>query len=91
MYISPRAALVRNVSISAVNGSITLVILLIAPLGLMAVIANTLLVAVATYTVATAADQVIAFLQCDQQTTFFSPPRKSQIRLRNPSKLDRRQ
>jgi Na+/serine symporter len=44
MYISPRAAKVRNVLVSAANGSITLIILLIAPLGLAAVIINTLLV-----------------------------------------------
>ncbi len=44
MYISRRFATVRNVSVSTVNGGITLVILLIAPLGLAAVIINTLLV-----------------------------------------------
>ena len=57
MYISRRSATVRNVSISTVNGGITLVILLIAPLGLAAVIINTMLVAVATYIVASAADK----------------------------------
>ncbi|MBD1215029.1 MAG: hypothetical protein H9534_20385, partial [Dolichospermum circinale Clear-D4] len=56
MYISRRSATFRNVSISTVNGGITLVILLIAPLGLAAVIINTLLVTVATYIVASAAD-----------------------------------
>jgi hypothetical protein len=63
MYSSPRAAKVRNVLVSVVNGSITLVILLIAPLGLAAVIVNTLLVTIATYGVTTVADRVMAWLQ----------------------------
>jgi len=49
MYFSNRSIQVRNISVAAVNGSITLIILLIAPLGLVAVIINTVLVAVATY------------------------------------------
>jgi hypothetical protein len=44
MYISPRTAFTRNSLVSIGTGSITLVILLIAPLGLAAVIINTLLV-----------------------------------------------
>lgn len=63
MYISPRAARVRNLLVSTINGSITLIILLIAPLGLAAVIINTLLVAVATYGVSSVADWVMAWLQ----------------------------
>jgi len=38
MYITPRAAQVRNLAVASVNGTITLIILLIAPLGLFAVI-----------------------------------------------------
>jgi hypothetical protein len=34
MFISPRAAAVRNALVAVANGSITLIILLIAPLGL---------------------------------------------------------
>lgn len=90
MYISSRTALVRNASVSIVNGSITLIILLIAPLGLMAVIINTLLVTISTYAVTTVADRVIAFLQGDRQGAFFSQPRH-QIRTRDSSPLDRRQ
>jgi hypothetical protein len=66
MYISRRSATFRNVSISTVNGGITLIILLIAPLGLAAVIINTLLVAVSTYIVASAADRVILWLEPEQ-------------------------
>jgi hypothetical protein len=63
MYITFRASVVRNFSLAAVNGCITLIILLIAPLGLAAVIANTFLVTAATFFTATAADQIIRYLQ----------------------------
>lgn len=66
MYISRRSATVRNVSISTVNGGITLVILLIAPLGLAAVIINTILATVTTYIVASAADRVVLWLEPEQ-------------------------
>ncbi|MFN7525864.1 MAG: CRISPR-associated protein Csx18 [Dolichospermum sp.] len=48
------------------NGGITLVILLIAPLGLAAVLINTLSVTVATYIVASAAERVILWLEPEQ-------------------------
>lgn len=63
MYLSPRSSQVRNIVVAIVNGSITLVILLIAPLGLAAVIVNTLLVAFASYGTATFADRIILYLQ----------------------------
>ncbi|MDZ8055198.1 MAG: CRISPR-associated protein Csx18 [Aulosira sp. ZfuVER01] len=63
MYISPRASRVRNILVSVSTGSITFVILLIAPLGLAAVIVNTLLVTFATYIVSNVADRVIAWLE----------------------------
>jgi hypothetical protein len=72
MYISRRSATVRNVSISTVNGGITLVILLIAPLGLAAVIINTMLVAVATYIVASTADRVVLWLEPEQNAELTS-------------------
>ncbi|MBD2097722.1 hypothetical protein H6F90_21740 [Trichocoleus sp. FACHB-591] len=78
MYFSPRAAQVRNTSVAAVNGAITLVILLIAPLGLAVVIINTLLVTVATYTTAIVADRVVYFLQPErQQAELISQPSQS--------------
>ena len=58
MYTTLRAANVRNLSIALVNGTVTLIILLIAPLGLAAVITNTFLV-----TTATAADEITRYLQ----------------------------
>ena len=63
MVMSQRAALIRNVLVSGTNGAITLVILLIAPLGLAAVWINTLLVVAASFGTATLSDRVILFLQ----------------------------
>ncbi len=73
MYISTRASQVRNILVSIFNGSITLVILLIAPLGLAAVIINTLLVTVATYAVSSVADEVIAWLNPSREAELISP------------------
>lgn len=67
MYISSRTAFTRNTLVSLGTGTITLVILLIAPLGLAAVIINTLLVAAATFTISTIADRVILWLEPGQQ------------------------
>ena len=68
MYLTPRSAQVRNIAVATVNGSITLVILLIAPLGLAAVIFNTLLVTFASYGTATLADRIILYLQGGKTT-----------------------
>ena len=61
--IDARTSLVRNVALAIVNGGVTLVILLIAPLGLAAVIINTILVTIATFMTATVSDRVVLFLQ----------------------------
>ncbi len=73
MYISPRVSIVRNILVSFFNGGITLVILLIAPLGLAAVIINTLLVTVATYAVSSVADRAIAWLEQSEEAELISP------------------
>lgn len=88
MYISRRSATFRNVSISTVNGGITLIILLIAPLGLAAVIINTLLVAVSTYIVASAADRVILWLEPEQNGELTSSG-EGEYRSRKKSYLQR--
>ncbi len=72
MYISSRAALVRNIGVALLNGSITLMILLIAPLGLAAVIINTILVTVASFVNATAGDAIVKFLQPSQVKTLLA-------------------
>ncbi|MEO0804257.1 MAG: CRISPR-associated protein Csx18 [Cyanobacteria bacterium J06642_2] len=63
MYtISGRAAFVRNAAVAIGNGSITLILLLIAPMGLAGVISNTLMVTIASFAMGTAADQVVKWL-----------------------------
>ena len=71
MYISPRAVLIRNFSVSLFNRIITLVILLIAPLGIVAVIINILLTTIVTYIVTTVRDRVVTFLQRNDQPAEF--------------------
>jgi hypothetical protein len=91
MYILSRAASVRNLTLSATNGLITLIILLIAPLGIAAVIINTALITVATYITATAADRVVCYLTSStQQAELLSRANQSQIRRRETDDLDRR-
>lgn len=94
MYLSLRLAQVRNLSVALVNGVITLVILLIAPLGLAAVITNTLLVTFGSFTTATIADRVVLFLQADpQRAELLNSPRRRNPGRRlppsNPQDLDR--
>lgn len=62
MHLSSRSIQVRNLSVAIANGVITLIILLIAPLGIAAVIINTVLVTIATYLTATGADWVVRYL-----------------------------
>lgn len=69
MILTQRSALIRNLLVSGTNGAITLVILLIAPLGLVSVIMNTALVTVATFFTSQTADRVIRFLQNDRPSS----------------------
>jgi len=78
MYISSRAALIRNLGVALLNGAITLIILLIAPLGLTAVIINTMLVTAASFVNAIAGDTVVKFLQPSQIKTIIE---NSEIRI----------
>jgi|GEM_PF-4987261 len=81
-YLTPKVAQVRNLSVSVVNGAISLIILLIAPMGLFAVIINTLLIIASTYAVTTASDRIIMYLERDRRVELL--PRD-----RNSSDLDR--
>ncbi|MGK7883240.1 MAG: CRISPR-associated protein Csx18 [Crocosphaera sp.] len=72
MFISKRAAFVRNVAASAINCVITLILLLIAPLGLAAVITNTFLVTLSTFIICTLCDLIVVWLSV-------SPPPKQVI------------
>jgi hypothetical protein len=73
MYISKRSAFVRNCAAAGVNGTITLVILLIAPLGLLAVIVNTFLITLSTFIVCSVGDRVVIWLWRDRLPDDSSP------------------
>jgi hypothetical protein len=92
MYFSNRSLQVRNVSLAIVNGSITLIILLIAPLGIVAVMINTALVAAATYVTAIVADRVVLYLQGDQmqRAELLDRPGRSEIQRVDADDLERR-
>ncbi len=68
MLLSPRIALVRNLAVATFNGAVTLMILLIAPMGLAGVISNTLIVTIASFLNATACDRVVLFLQASNNS-----------------------
>ena len=90
MYITKRAAFVRNLGIAGINGAITLVVLLIAPLGLAAVLTNTLLVTVTSFINATAADRIIQFLQPSEIETLQATldPKQSSSPVHRPDSND---
>jgi len=67
MLLSKRVRLIRSIAASLVNGIITLIILLIAPLGLLAVITNTILVLVSTFLVFSLSDVVLIWMFGGQQ------------------------
>ncbi|WP_019498652.1 CRISPR-associated protein Csx18 [Pseudanabaena sp. PCC 6802] len=88
-YLTPKAAQVRNISVSVANGTISLIILLIAPLGLLAVIVNTLLIIASTYAVTTASDRIIVYLQRDQRVELLPRSERSDLQRRDRNDLDR--
>jgi hypothetical protein len=90
MHISTRTAGFRNLALSVVNGVITLIVLLIAPLGLAAVIINTLLIAVATFLAGEIADRVIRYLQPSSAGETFRNSQQNQIQSRDRRQIDRR-
>lgn len=91
MYISPRGVLIRNGATAVVNGAITLMLLLIAPLGLAAVIINTFAVTVSTFAVCMAADFVVAWLIRPSSPDSLSGGHRFGINKRTREEIDRRQ
>ncbi|MEO8894117.1 MAG: CRISPR-associated protein Csx18 [Coleofasciculaceae cyanobacterium] len=92
MCISTRSQQLRSMMVAISTGTITLIILLIAPLGLAAVIINTLLVTVATYGISAVADQVIAWLVPPTQAELLASVEflQQSLRRRNSSMEQRR-
>ena len=91
MYISPRGVLIRNVATAVANGAITLMLMLIALLGLAAVIVNTLAVTVSTFVICMAADFVVAWLIRPSSRDSLSGGHRLEISKRNAEEIDRRQ
>ncbi|AFY74777.1 hypothetical protein Syn7502_02840 [Synechococcus sp. PCC 7502] len=89
-YLNSKTAQVRNISVSVANGIISLVILLIAPLGLLAVIVNTALVMASTYGLLVGSDRLIMYLQRDQQVELLPRSKSTDItKSRDRSDIDR--
>jgi len=76
-FLTDKMARVRNLSVSAANGAISLVILLIAPMGLFAVIVNTLLIVAATYGTLTVSDRILVYLLRDERRDSLGAARDS--------------
>ncbi|MFL9451672.1 MULTISPECIES: CRISPR-associated protein Csx18 [Nostocales] len=90
MYVSPRVSTIRNTLVSVFTGGITLIILLIAPLGLAAVIINTLLLTLTTFAVSSVADRVIAWLEPQRRVEVLSSDsRRENTSRRRQSSLSR--
>jgi hypothetical protein len=92
MYLSSRAIFIRNVVVSGVNGFITLVLLLIAPLGLAAVITNTVLIAASTFATCSLGDWVVGWLLRSGSADYLSGGTQQQEMRRydRSSEIDRR-
>lgn len=86
LNFNSRTAFVRNLTVASLNGALTLIILLIAPLGLAAVLFNTILVTLASFATAAATDRVITFLQRDptQQAELLPRTGSSSLQKRDP-------
>jgi hypothetical protein len=76
-FLTTKMARVRNLSVSVANGAISLVILLIAPMGLFAVIVNTLLIVAATYGSLTVSDRILVYLLRDESRDSLGASRDS--------------
>lgn len=95
MYLSNRVAIIKNFSTAIVNGAITLTLLLIAPLGLAAVIGNTFLVTVASFFVGNFSDIVVNWLRLssadkNQRFTAFQIEKELQ-KIKKASAIEKKQ
>lgn len=95
MNTSLKGNVVKNLASAFVNGLITLILLLIAPLGLTAVIFNTFAVFISTFFVTMAFDFIALWLLNSSRDQYFDKPldRKKINLIRkknNPNFLDKR-
>ena len=69
MLLPKSIVLARNIAVAFLNGLLTLIILLIAPLGLLAVITNTVLVTLSTYILLSFSDGILRQMFASNQVT----------------------
>ncbi|MBL1211542.1 CRISPR-associated protein Csx18 [Geminocystis sp. GBBB08] len=92
MLISWKGSLIKSVAIAFINGLITLILLLIAPLGLAAVIGNTIMITLSSFTVSIVFDFITIWLLKSPNNNFFDVPydqRIDQIRQKKSSEIQR--
>jgi hypothetical protein len=90
MNILVKRNLVKNLSSAFINGLITLILLIIAPLGLVGVIFNTLAVTVSTFIVTMSFDFIALWLLNSPKQSYFDRPLEKEsinpiIRKNNPN------
>jgi len=91
MIARQRLLFIRNLAIALVNGLLTLIILLIAPLGLLAVIVNTVLVMIASFMVGMVGDGVIRWLLAGSDPSRLSQGRGEITYLNTERSIERRE
>lgn len=74
MLISCKGSLIKSIAVGFFNGLITLVLLLIAPLGLAAVITNTIAVSICSLAVTMAFDLITMWLLKSPVSNFLDYP-----------------
>jgi hypothetical protein len=74
MLISWKGSLIKSIAIAFINGLITLIFLLIAPLGLAAVIANTVMITLSSFMVNIIFDFITIWLLKSPNNNFFDVP-----------------
>ncbi|KOR34717.1 MULTISPECIES: CRISPR-associated protein Csx18 [Planktothricoides] len=87
MYLSMRGLVIRHISVAFINGAITLMILLIAPLGLAAVITNTVLIMASTLLSSAMVDGIVRFLT-PGQVKILEEVQRQEAKLRQTEKVD---
>jgi hypothetical protein len=79
MLISWKGGLIKSIAIAFINGLITLILLLIAPLGLAIVITNTIIIAFSSFMVSIVFDFITIWLLKSPNNKFFDVPYGNKI------------
>lgn len=79
MLISWKGSLIKSIAIAFINGLITLILLLIAPLGLATVITNTVMITLSSFMVSIMFDFITIWLLKSPNNNFFDVPYGNKI------------